>query len=76
MVIYLDEHRATKCAPVGMSKTGTYADEVMHTNCNPAVIYMFNRVARTAPSAERTDDLARVDVDAFLGRVYALATQI
>ncbi len=76
MVIYLDQYRAAKAAPAGMLKNGTYGDKVMHANWNPAVIYMANAVAQCALSPELPEDLTMVDVDAFLGKVYALATQI
>ena len=76
MVIYMDECRATRAAPVRVLKNGTYGDEILNANWNPAVVYMFNNVAQRALSPELPDDLATVDVDEFLGRVYALATQI
>ena len=76
MVIYLDQRRQPKAASVSMSKNGTYGDEIMNSNWNPAVIYLLNDVAQRAISPELPEDLSTVDVEAFLGRVYALATQI
>ena len=77
MVINLDEYRSAKAAPVSMLKNGTYGDEIMNSNWNPAVVfYMFNDVAQYTISPELPEEMSVVDVDAFLGRVYALATQI
>ena len=76
MVIYLDQYRPTKAAPVSVLKNGTYGDEIMNSNWNPAVIYLLNDVAQRAISPELPEDLTTVDIDSFLGKVYALATQI
>jgi hypothetical protein len=73
MVIYLDQYKA---APARSLKNGTYGDEIMNANWNPAVVYMFEDVAQRAISPELPEDLSTVDVDAFLSRVYALASQI
>ncbi len=75
MIINLDQYRSAKAAPVSL-KNGTYGDEIMNSNWNPAVIHMFNDVAQEAINPEPPEDTAAVDVDEFLGRVYALATQI
>ena len=76
MVIYLDQYRAAKAAPMSVLKNGTYGDEIMNSNWNPAVVYLFNDVAQGTISPELPEDLSTVDVDTFLGQVYALATQI
>jgi hypothetical protein len=76
MVIYMDEYRMAKAAPVSVLKNGTYGDEIMHASWNPAVVYMFSNVAQRAIGPELPVDLTTVDVDEFLGKVYALATQI
>lgn len=76
MVIYMDEYRTAKAAPVSTLKNGTYGDEILNANWNPALVHMFNDVAHCAISPELPADLSTVDVDAFLERVYALATQI
>ena len=76
MVIYMDQYRTAKTAPAAWLKNGTYGDEVMHANWNPAVIHMIRETTQAAPSPELPDDLSTVDVDAFLGRVYGLATLI
>jgi hypothetical protein len=76
MVIYLDQYRVAKPAPAEWLKNGTYGDEVMQANWNPAVVELKREATGTAPSPELPDDHADFDVDAFLGRVYALATLI
>ena len=76
MVIYLDQYRPTKAAPVSVLKNGTYGDEIMNASWNPAVVLMFHDVAQCAISPELPEDLTTVDIDSFLGKVYALATQI
>lgn len=73
MVIYLNEHRA---APASVLKNGAYGDEIMNANWNPAVAYLLDGVTQYTISPELPEDLSSVDVDAFLDRVYALATQI
>ena len=76
MVIYLDQHRAANATPDSRSNYGTYGDEIMDSNWNPAVVYMSCEVAQRAISPELPDDASAIDVDAFLDKVYALATQI
>jgi hypothetical protein len=76
MVIYLDQHRAAISTPDSGSNYGTYGDEIMNSNWNPAVVYMRCDAAQRAISPELPDDASAVDVDAFLDKVYALATQI
>ena len=76
MVIYMDPYRATRAAPATVLKNGTYGDEIMNANWNPAVVYLFKNVAQCAISPELPADMSTVDVDEFLGKVYALATQI
>ncbi len=76
MLIYLDQYRTAKTAPTQWLKNGTYGDEVMHANWNPAVVQMTREAVHAVPSPELPDDLSALDVDAFLHRVYALATLI
>ena len=75
MVINLDQYRNAKVGTVGL-KNGTYGDEIMNSNWNPTVVHMFDDVAPNAISPDLPEDKAAVDVDEFLSRVYALATQI
>jgi hypothetical protein len=76
MVIYLNQHRAANATSDSESKNGIYGDEIMNSNWNPAVAYMSCDAAQRAISPELPDDASAVDVDAFLDKVYALATQI
>lgn len=76
MVIYLDQHRAASSIPGNGLKSGTYGDEIMNSNWSPAVVYLNDDVAQCAISPELPDDDAGLDVNAFLDKVYALATQI
>ena len=76
MVIYLDEYRPTRAEAMSVLKNGTYGDEIMHASWNPTVVCLFKDVAQHALSPELPEDLSSIDVDEFMGRVYALATQI
>ena len=76
MVIYMEQYAAAQAAPSACVKNGTYADEIMYANWNPALAHMSRESLPTLPSPELPDDLSNVDVGAFLNRVYALATLI
>ena len=76
MVIYLDQHRAASAIPGNGLKSGTYGDEIMNSNWSPAVVYLGGDIAQRSISPELPDDDAGLDVNAFLDKVYALATQI
>jgi hypothetical protein len=76
MVIYLDQHRAPNATSDSGSKNDTYGDEIMNSNWNPAAVYMSCDVGQRAITPELPDDASAIDVDAFLDKVYALATQI
>ena len=53
-----------------------YGDEVMNANWNPAVAAMAANDAGSLPAMSLDEDLAVADVEMFLGRIYALASQI
>ena len=74
MVIYMEHYSAASSAPAASRKDRTYADEIMYANWNPAVLNMTREPLRAAPGRELPEDLSTVEVDAFLDRVYALAT--
>jgi len=76
MVIYLDQHRAVSAIPGSGFKNSTYEDEIMDSNWNPAVVYLGGDIAQRSISPELPDDDSTLDVNAFLDKVYALATQI
>ena len=76
MVIYIDQYRTAKSAPAQWLKNGTYGDEVMQAEWNPAVIQMLHEPALSALSPALPDQMSEVDAQAFLGRVYGLASLI
>ena len=76
MVIYMEEYAAAKSTPGAAVTERTYADEIMYANWNPAVPNMTRETSQTTPSPELPDNLSAIDVNAFLDRVYALATLI
>jgi hypothetical protein len=80
MVIYMDQHidqhNAVNAAPLSRSGLGEYEEEILNASWNPAVAYLFKDVVQCARSPELPEDLTTVDVDSFLDRIYAIATQI
>ena len=75
MVIQMAQPRAgANTPPIGLS--GDYEDEILNAGWNPAVPYLLNDVARCSRTPEQSEEQSAMDVDAFLDRVYALATQI
>jgi hypothetical protein len=75
MLIYLDDHRRAK-APQPASY-GRYDEELLCVNWNPAVSVVARSSYQTAQelSPELPADNRVID-EAFMSRVYALATQI
>ncbi len=76
MVIYMDQHKVAQAAPRGGFSHDAYEDEILNAGWNPSVAFLFNDVVQSAQSPELPEDLSTVDVDAFLDRIYALATQV
>ena len=76
MVIYMDEYRTVKPVPVEWLRNGTYGEAIMQPNWNPAVVQMRRETAPLMPSPDLPDDLSTVDLEAYLGRLHALATLI
>ena len=77
MVIDMSRFRAAKAVAAGALKFGTDGGEVMPAIRAPAVVYPFNNYAtQRAFSPAFPEDLTTVDMDVFLDKVYALATQI
>ncbi len=76
MVFQLDNFRVEKEAsesrPVG------YSEELLNANWNPSIAVIIATGFKTAPlrSPELPEDFSETDVDEFLARVYAFATQI
>jgi len=76
MVIYIDQYRTVRTQPALWLKNGTYGDEVMQAEWNPAVIQVLHEPALSALSPGLPDQMSDVDAEAFLGRVYGLASLI
>lgn len=76
MIIYMDDYRKAKALKLPARRR--YDEELMCVNWNPAIGVIAMSCYQTAQelSPELPEDLATVDVDAFLDRVYALASQI
>ena len=76
MLIYLDDYRRAK-APQPASY-GRYDEELLCVNWNPAVSVVALSTYQTPRelSPELPEDFRAVDMEAFMSRVYALATQI
>ena len=76
MVIQMGQNRTgTNAPPIGL-RSEDYEDEILNAGWNPAVPYLINDVARCSRTPEQPEEQSAMDVDAFLDRVYALATQI
>lgn len=76
MIVNLDNYRAARASRT--PAPDRYGEELLYANWNPVVGVM---AALQAPVAQELgvalpDDWSQVDVDAFLSRIYALATQI
>jgi len=80
MLVYLDDFRKTRAGAVKNDSTalknGTYDDDVMNANWNPAVLYAFSTPSQQSLSPEIPDDFSAIDVDSLMNRIYALASQI
>jgi hypothetical protein len=76
MVIYMDDYRATQISRTVSPRYSPYAENVMRTDWNRAVLPLLRELPRTAPSPELPDDISVMDVDEFLARVYGPSTLI
>jgi hypothetical protein len=77
MVIYMDDYRATQISPTASPRYSPYAENVMRTDWNRAVLPLLREMPRTAPNPELPDDITSVmDVDEFLARVYGPSTLV
>jgi hypothetical protein len=76
VVIYMDDYR--KAQAMSVAPQYRYDEELLCVNWNPAIrvfamsCYQNNREL----SPELPEDFSKIDADAFLSRVYALATQV
>lgn len=77
MVIYLDKYRQAKAAKI-LATQQRYGEERNCVNWNPAfqTLTTFCYQSPHELSPQLPDDFTAIDVDAFVNRVYALATQI
>jgi hypothetical protein len=77
MVIYLDKYRKAKSALV-LTLEKRYGEELLWANWNPmvelSVACWCRRPQETSPPLPH--DLSSIDLDAFLDRVYAFASQV
>ena len=76
MVIYMDQYRKAKATSVAMRQRRE--EELMCVHRSPAVAMSATFCCRHAHafSPQLPDDLASIDIEAFLDRVYGLASQI
>jgi hypothetical protein len=76
VVIYLDDYRKAQAMNVAAHRR--YDEELLCANWNPAVrvLAMSRHQTSQELSPELPEDFSKVDADAFLDRVYALATQV
>jgi len=76
MLIYMDDYRKAKAAKP--AEYARYDEELLCVNWNPAVrvlaLNSFQRPEELSPALP--EDFSTVDVQAFMNRVYALASQI
>jgi len=73
---HMNQHNALNAQLTGESDFSAYDDEILNAGWNPAVAFLFSDVTQCAHSPELPEDLTTVDVDSFLDRIYAIATQI
>ena len=76
MVIYMDDYRKAQAADV--TKHSRYDEELLCVNWNPALRVLALSCYQTEQelSPQLPEDFSNTDADAFLSRVYALATQV
>ncbi len=76
MVIYMDDYR--KAQDVKIAKQERYDEELLCVNWNPALRVLAMSCYQTAKelSPQLPENFSNIDAEAFLDRVYALATQV
>ena len=76
MVIYMDDYR--KAQAMNVAGQARYDEELLCVNWHPGVRVLAMSWYQTNQelSPALPDDLSKIDADAFLNRVYALATQV
>jgi hypothetical protein len=76
MIIYLDQYRKAKAANVMAACSYDQAKLCVNGNSTTGVIAMSSKQHSNDLSPELPEDFSQVDIEALLGRVYALASQI
>jgi hypothetical protein len=76
MVVYLDQYRKAKAANVMAARSYDQAKLCVNGNLTTGVIAMPSKQHSIDLSPELPEDFSQVDIEALLGRVYALASQI
>ena len=76
MVIYMDDYR--KAQEMKVSKQSRYDEELLCVNWNPSLRALATSCYQTTEelSPLLPEDFSKIDVQAFLDRVYTLATQV
>ena len=76
MVIYMDDYR--KAQAMDVTRQARYDEELLCVNWNPAIRVLAMSCYQTEQelSPQLPEDFSNVDAEAFLNRVYALATQV
>jgi len=76
VVIYMDDYR--KAQQVKVDHLSRYDDELLCVNWNPAIRVIAMSCYQTADelSPQLPEDFSNTDAQAFLDRVYALASQV
>jgi hypothetical protein len=72
----MDDYR--KAQAINVAAHHRYDEELLCANWNPAVRVLAMSWYQTNQelSPELPEDFSKIDADGFLGRVYALATQV
>ena len=74
MVIYLSEYRA---APGTLLKNGAYGEDItVRDGPHFATVCAFGSHGHVEATVELSEDLSDTDVDAFMNRMYALASKL
>jgi hypothetical protein len=74
VIIYMDDYRKAQAMDVAAHRR--YDEELLCANWNPAILATSWYQTSREISPDLPEDAARIDADAFLNRVYALATQV
>jgi hypothetical protein len=82
MLVYLDDYRKTRSGGAANGaretrlKNGTYGDDDINANWSPAVLYALFTPPQAALSPDLPDDMSAIDIESFMNRIYALASQV